>query len=82
MTTLQQPAMVGSPDPTLKTSPIHDESDEDFDVLPQEIDELPNCYFNDISYADGAYVCSGSSTLLCCEKGIWLRKGGCDPDNP
>lgn len=82
MTTLQKPAMVGSPDPTLKNSPIQEEMDEEFDVLAQEVDDLPSCYFNSIAYADGTYVCSGSSALLRCEKGIWVGKGGCDPDNP
>lgn len=82
MTTLQKPAMVGSPDPTLKTSPILEEADEEFELLPQEVDELPSCYFNDMAYADGAYVCSGSSAMLHCEKGIWVSQGGCDPDNP
>jgi len=82
MTTLQKPTMVGAPDPTLKTSPILEETDEEFDVLSQELDELPNCYFNSIAYADGAYVCSGSSARLRCEKGIWVRQDGCDPDNP
>lgn len=82
MTTLQKPSMVGSPDPTLKTSPIQEETNSEFDVLAQELDELPSCYFNNIAYADGAYVCSGSSALLRCEKGIWVREGSCDPDNP
>ena len=82
MTTLHKRPMVGSPDPTLKTSPILDETDEDFDVLAQEVEDLPVCYFNNISYKSGDYVCSGSSELLHCEKGIWVKEGGCDPDNP
>ena len=82
MTTLHQPVAVGSPDPELKTSPILEEGDEEFEVLVQEVEDLPGCYFNNVSYADGTYACSGSGALLCCEKGIWVRKGGCDPDNP
>ena len=82
MTTLRKPAMVGSADPALKTSPILDEQDEEFDVLFQEVEAQPTCYFNNVSYADGAYICSGSTTLLCCDKGVWVIKGGCDPDNP
>lgn len=82
MTTSHKTIMVGSPDPTLKTSPIQEDLDEEFDVLAQEVDELPSCYFNNVAYADGEYVCSGSSALLHCEKGIWIRSGGCDPDNP
>ena len=82
MTTLRVTEMVGALDPTLKSSPILDEQDEDFDVLSQEVEDQPACYFNNVSYADGVYVCSGSTTLLYCDKGIWLIKGGCDPDNP
>lgn len=82
MTDLITHIAVGSPDPELKTSPILEESDEDFEVLAQEVEELPSCYFNDAVYADGIYVCSSSRVLLQCEKGLWVRKGGCDPDNP
>ena len=82
MTTIHQPQMVGAPDPELKTSPIFEEMDEDYDVLGQEYDDLPTCYFNNVVFADGAYVCSGSGSLLRCDKGVWVRKGGCDPDNP
>lgn len=82
MTVSHKPAMVGAPDPTLKNSPIQEELNEEFEVLAQEVGELPACYFNDVAYTDGTYVCSGSSSLLRCEKGIWIREGGCDPDNP
>jgi len=82
MTTKHEPTQVGSPDPELKTSPILEERGEDFDVLAQEVEDLPTCYFNSVSYADGSYVCSGSSVLLHCVKGLWVRQGGCDPDNP
>lgn len=82
MTTLHQPAMVGAPDPELKNSPILEELDEDYDVLAQEIGEEPVCYFNNIAYPDGSYACSGSGTLLHCAKGMWIRQGSCDPDNP
>ena len=82
MVTKHEPAIVGAPDPELKTSPILDEGDEDYDVLAQEVEDLPGCYFNDVSYADGSYVCSGTSNLLHCSKGIWVIQGTCDPDNP
>jgi hypothetical protein len=82
MTKLETYLSVGSPDPELKTSPILEEGDEEFDVLPQEVDDLPHCYFNNVTYDDGTYVCSGSGALLHCEKGMWVREGGCDPDNP
>ena len=41
MTTRHQPVMVGSADPELKTSPILEERDEEFDVLAQEVEDLP-----------------------------------------
>lgn len=81
MTMSNKHLTVGSPDPESKTSPILEETAEDYDVIAQEVEDLPNCYFNNVAYKDGTYVCS-SSALLCCEKGVWVRKGGCDPDNP
>jgi len=44
---------VGAPDPELKTSPIVDEGDEEFDVISQEVEDLPVCYFNGVSYPNG-----------------------------
>jgi hypothetical protein len=73
---------VGVPDPEAKTSPIMEDTDEDYEVLAQEVEELPVCYFNNVSYPSGEYVCSGSGELLQCRQGIWLRAGSCDPDNP
>ena len=73
---------VGAQDPELKNSPVLEETDEDFDVIPQEAEELPVCYYNAISYPDGAYVCSGSGELLHCVRGVWVQSGSCDPDNP
>jgi len=68
---------LGAPDPELKNSPISAESDEDFDVLRQEVDEGV-CYFNGKEIADGAYIQSGG-TYLRCDKGIWVPSG---PDEP
>ena len=82
MVTKHSPSAVGSPDPELKTSPILDEFDDEYDVLAQEVEDMPICYFNDESFADNSYVCSGSGILLHCRKGLWVRQGGCDPDNP
>lgn len=82
MTTRHQPVRVGSSDPELKTSPILEERDEEYNVLAQEVEEQPACYFNSVAYPDGTYACSGSGILLHCDKGIWIRQGGCDPDNP
>ena len=72
---------VGSPDPELKTSPIMEETDEDFEVTAQEVENLPGCYFNNVSYPSGQYVCSGSGELLHCQNGLWIREGTCDPEN-
>lgn len=72
---------VGAPDPELKTSPITDEGDEEFDVISQEVEDLPTCYFNDVSYPAGKYVCSSSKELLQCQNGLWVRVGTCDPEN-
>lgn len=75
-------SFVGAPDPEAKTSPILEETDEEMEVLAQELEEQPRCFFNNVAYAGGSYACSGSGELLRCEKGIWVREGGCDPDNP
>lgn len=77
-----KPIDVGAADPELKTSPILEEQDEEFEVLAQEVEDHAVCWFNSASYADGGYVCSSSRILLRCDKGIWVRKGSCDPDNP
>ncbi len=72
---------VGAPDPELNTSPIMESLDEDFQVTAQEVEDLPVCYFNNASYRNGEYVCSGSGELLHCNSGIWVREGTCDPEN-
>jgi hypothetical protein len=72
---------VGAPDPELRNSPIIMETDEDFGIFGQELDDLPLCYFNGVGYMNGTLVCSGSSELLRCEKGVWVLDGTCDPDN-
>lgn len=72
---------VGAPDPELKSSPIALETDEEFEVLKQELPGEPVCLFNGKSYPHGAYICSGD-VLLRCDYGIWIRMGSCDPDNP
>ena len=73
---------VGAPDPEAKTSPIMEETDEQFGELAQELEDQAFCYFNNVAYESGSFACSGSGELLRCEKGIWVREGGCDPDNP
>lgn len=77
----QQLHNLGAPDPEAKTSPIMEETDEQFTELAQELEEQDSCYFNNAVYDSGSYACSGSGELLHCEKGIWVREGGCDPGN-
>lgn len=72
---------VGAPDPELQNSPIFEESDEEFEVAGQELENAPVCYFNDTAFNSGEFVCSGSE-LLRCYRGGWVRVGSCDPDNP
>ena len=72
---------VGDQDPEMHNSPIADESDDvDYD-LHEEVPGESSCYFNDKSYPHGTFVCSGS-TLLRCDRGVWITSGGSDPDNP
>lgn len=82
MTDYSRPTQVGAPDPELRNSPIMEETDEDYEIVAQESDELPGCYFNGVSYKPGEYVCSGSGELLHCEQGVWVCEGTCDPENP
>ncbi len=82
MSNAHKPTQVGAPDPELKTSPIVEAVDEAGDEILPELEDYPLCYFNSISYPEGAYVCSGSGELLRCEKGVWVQMGSCDPDNP
>ncbi len=80
--TNQQRHNLGAPDPEANTSPILEETDEQFEELAQEVEDQAVCYFNNVAYESGSFGCSGSGELLHCEKGIWVREGGCDPDNP
>lgn len=81
MTDLKHVIDVGAPDPELNTSPIAEEGREDDDVLRQQVPGEPVCYFNEKSYATGAYIKSGTSVLKC-DYGIWVPAGPGDPDNP
>ncbi len=82
MTERSTPLRVGAPDPELRSSPIMEDTDEEFEVLAQEVQDLPVCYFNNLAYANGTFVCSGSGELLRCRRGVWVREGTCDPENP
>ena len=68
---------VGAPDPERKTSPILDEYEEV--SLDMEL-EAGVCYFNDLAYAIGQYVRSGSDLLQCEGRGVWVRKGEMRPE--
>ena len=72
---------VGAPDPEAKMSPIAEETDEEYEVVKQEVPGEPVCYFNGTPYNNDQNVCSGSARLRC-NYGIWVRVGSCDPDNP
>lgn len=75
-------ADVGAPSPEARTSPILEESDYEFTVLMQTQEGRMHCYFNNMPYDNGSYICSGSGEQLRCEKGVWIREGGCDSANP
>jgi hypothetical protein len=73
-------ADVGAPDPERNTSPILDVEDEEFDPDPDLDRESGVCYFNDVAYALGTYVRSGSEVLHCEERGVWVRRGEVVPE--
>lgn len=81
MTNVNKTLQVGALDPELKNSPVMEETDEETEYLAQEIEDLPACFFNGVSYPSGQYVCSGSTELLQCNKGVWVQTGTCDPEN-
>jgi hypothetical protein len=73
---LIEPApQVGAPDPERRNSPHHDDSNESFELMREQVgDEVAGCYFNDLLYSDGSHVLSGT-TYLRCERGIWVEAG-------
>ncbi|GBE09925.1 hypothetical protein BMS3Bbin12_02052 [bacterium BMS3Bbin12] len=77
----RMPPQVGAPDPERETSPVADETDEDFPPAGMQADDRPVCLFNGVVFQDGEFVCSGAD-LLRCDCGIWIREGSCDPDHP
>lgn len=72
---------VGAQDPELENSPIAEESDEDIDIIRQQVPGEPVCYFNGTEYKHGTYVASGAQ-ILKCNYGIWVEQGSSDPTNP
>lgn len=65
---------VGAPDPEQKNSPIFDHESEDLESIDLEL-ESGVCYFNNVAYPMGHFVCSGDEILKCCERGVWVRMG-------
>lgn len=79
MTDQRERPNVGAPDPELKNSPIFDDADLDDLSLDLEL-ETGVCYFNDISFSIGQFVCSGNELLRCENRGVWIREGTCYED--
>jgi len=72
---------VGDQDPELKNSPIAIESDEESQLLREEIPGDAVCYFNGAEFSQDEVVQSGSQ-LLRCDRGIWVPVGSSYPDKP
>ncbi|MFC4307777.1 hypothetical protein ACFPN2_01675 [Steroidobacter flavus] len=72
---------VGAVDPTLKTSPVLEETAEESYEPRHQIPEMDVCYFNGEMFATGELVRSGTMVLKC-RDGVWLEIGPADPDNP
>ena len=71
---------VGAPDPERRTSPILDDASADDEDLTFDFEpETGVCYFNGEPFSVGDYVCSGNELLHCEERGVWVRKGPCEP---
>ena len=71
----EHPPQVGAADPERRNSPVHSDPEQSFELLREQVgDEAAGCYFNDVSYSEGAHVMSGS-TRLRCERGIWVEVG-------
>jgi len=69
------PPQVGAPDPERRNSPIQSDPEQSFELLREQVgDEAAGCYFNDVQYANGALIMSGSACLRC-ELGIWVEAG-------
>lgn len=69
-------------DPERRNSPIQTDPEQSFELVREQIgDEPTGCYFNDVLYAEGTHVLSGS-TYLRCERGIWVEAGTQVPVSP
>ena len=72
---------VGAQDPTEKNSPVAWEGSIETQFLRQEAPGTPVCFFNNESYTHGALVKSGTS-ILRCDRGLWVEAGPADAMNP
>jgi hypothetical protein len=72
---------VGDQDPDERNSPIAAEEDEETPYLRQDVPGDAVCWFNNVSYAIGSYVKSGT-VVLRCDRGIWVEAGPADAANP
>lgn len=71
---------VGDQDPEQKNSPIAIESEEETQLLREEIPGEAVCFFNGEAFDHGTVVLSGSQ-MLRCDRGIWVPVGSTE-DNP
>ena len=72
---IERPSQVGAADPERRTSPIHTDPEQSFELLREQVgDEAAGCYFNDVRYPEGSRVMSGSRCLRC-DRGIWIEVG-------
>ncbi|MEJ2090288.1 MAG: hypothetical protein P8Y69_17870 [Gammaproteobacteria bacterium] len=71
---------VGDQDPEQKNSPIAIESEEETQLLRQEVPGEAICYFNGEAFEQDTVVQSGS-TLLRCDRGIWVPVGNVDAEH-
>lgn len=79
---LEHAAQVGAADPERRNSPIQTDPEQSFELMREQVgDEAAGCYFNDLVYAEGSHVLSGS-TYLRCERGIWVEAGTSTPVAP
>lgn len=79
---LEVTPQVGAADPERRTSPIQTDPEQSFELIREQVgDEAAGCYFNDVLYAEGSCVLSGSMYLRC-EHGIWREAGTSAPVSP
>ena len=72
---------VGDQDPEQKNSPIAVESDDESQLLRQEIPGEGVCFFNGEAFEQDALVQSGA-TVLRCDRGVWVPVGNVESDTP